>query len=145
MITSTIHILLVEDDDVDAEAIERSFLKHKISNPIRVVQDGRQALAVLRGQSGESPLTRPFLILLDLNMPRMNGIEFLGELRNDPNLRDSIVFVLTTSDADQDKVASYDQNVAGYIVKSRAGGDFIELITMLNGYWRVVEFPPEKP
>ena len=144
MIASTVHILLVEDDQVDAEAIKRSFLEHKVSNPIRVVEDGRQALDVLRGQSGEPPFPRPFLILLDLHMPWMNGIEFLGELRRDPDLRASIVFVLTASDADRDKAACYGHNVVGYIVKSGAGGDFIELATMLSDYWRVVEFPPEK-
>jgi CheY-like chemotaxis protein len=87
---------------------------------------------------------RPYLILLDLNMPRMNGIEFLAELRSDPQLRSSIVFVLTTSNAEEDKVESYGYNVAGYIVKSEVGHRFVNLITMLGHFWRIVEFPVEK-
>ena len=71
----------------------------------------------------------------------MNGIEFLQELRKEPELRDTIVFVLTTSNADQDRAAAYDQNIAGYIVKTEVGSGFMELISMINSYWRVVELP----
>jgi len=137
-----VHILLVEDDDVDAEAIVRAFRKQKIANPIVHVADGIEALAVLRGEDGQERLPHPYLILLDINMPRMNGIEFLQVLRQDKELERSIVFMLTTSNRDEDKLAAYDEQIAGYLLKTRAGEEFADLINMLNSYWRVVEFPP---
>lgn len=140
----TVNILLVEDDEIDAEAIQRAFRKARIANPIEHVTDGVEALDRLLGSEGKSALDRPFLILLDLNMPRMNGIEFLEETRSNELLKDSLVFVLTTSDDDQDKLKAYEQQVAGYIVKSKAGEDFVNLIGMLDHYWRVVEFPPNR-
>ena len=81
------------------------------------------------------------LILLDLNMPRMGGIEFLEELRLDPELSRALVFVMTTSEAEEDRMRAYDRNVAGYILKHRLGQGFIEAVTMLDHFWRVVEFP----
>ena len=135
-------ILLIEDDDVDAEAVQRAFRQQRIANPFHVVPDGVEALLALRGQGTYAPVPRPYLILLDLNMPRMNGIEFLEAIREDPELRRSIVFVLTTSNSDQDKLAAYEQHVAGYIVKSRAGEDFLEVVKLLRTYWRIIEFPP---
>ncbi|TWU51994.1 response regulator [Rubripirellula reticaptiva] len=137
-----LQILLVEDDDIDAEAVKRALMKQRIANPIVVARDGVAALERLRGQDGSEPLQRPFLILLDLNLPRMNGIEFLRELRSDPELQGSIVFVLTTSDADRDKVAAYEQHIAGYIVKSQAGEEFVNVMGIVDLYWRYVEFPP---
>ena len=139
---SAVHILLVEDDAVDAEAIRRAFRRERIANEITVVSDGIAALEALRGENGRDPIPHPYVILLDINMPRMNGIEFLGELRRDPQLKRSIVFVLTTSESDEDKMAAYDQFVAGYILKSRAGHGFVEMTKLLRNYWRVVELPP---
>lgn len=144
MSDSTVTVLLIEDDEIDAEAIQRAFQRARIANPIVNVTDGIDALDKLRGTNGVEPLARPFIILLDLNMPRMNGIEFLEEIRSDELLRHSIVFVLTTSDDDRDKVAAYDKHVAGYMVKSKAGEDFMQLIGLLDHYWRVVEMPPYK-
>lgn len=138
----TVQVLLVDDDDVDAEAIRRAFKKARIANPLYHVPHGMAALARLRGEDGEPPLERPYIVLLDLNMPRMSGLEFLEAIRNSSDLNDSVVFVLTTSDDDRDKVAAYQQNVAGYMVKSKAGEDFINLIGMLDHYWRVIEMPP---
>ncbi len=140
----TVNILLVEDDDVDAEAVKRAFEQHKIGNPMTIVPDGLAALETLRGDGDTPAFPRPYLVLLDLNLPRMNGIEFLEVVRNDPKLKDSVVFVLTTSDDDKDKVAAYEQFVAGYMVKAKVGEDFLRLVEMLDGYWRVVELPPEK-
>jgi len=142
MSDNTVNILLVEDDELDAEAIDRAFKKVRIGNPIHVVRDGLAALEKLRGQGGADPMPHPYLILLDLNLPRMNGIEFLAALRDDEALRDSIVFVLSSSDDDRDKLAAYEKHVAGYVVKSKAGEDFMNLIGMLDHYWRIVEFPP---
>jgi CheY-like chemotaxis protein len=141
MSSQHVHILLVEDDDVDAEAIMRGFQIQKIANPFTVVPDGIEALKLLRGEAGYARLPQPYLILLDINMPRMNGIEFLHHLRQDSGLRQSIVFVLTTSNRDEDIMAAYNEQIAGYLLKSRAGKDFVDLITLLGTYWRVVEFP----
>jgi CheY-like chemotaxis protein len=136
------HILLVDDNKVDVMAVERAFRKQRIANPIHVAEDGVAALEMIRDP--DSPLGRPFLVLLDLNMPRMNGIEFLQAIRADPALKKLIVFVLTTSSRDEDLVASYDHNVAGYILKSEVGEGFVNLISLLDHYWRVVELPPEQ-
>ena len=86
-------------------------------------------------------VTRPSLILLDLNMPRMNGIETLEELRKDRSLSSSVVFVLTTSADDKDMVAAYSKNVAGYIIKKQVRDGFMQVMEMLDHYWRVVELP----
>ncbi|MFK7737476.1 MAG: response regulator [Pirellulaceae bacterium] len=141
---NTVAVLLVEDDDIDAESVARAFKKQRIANPITRAHNGLQALEILRGSENHPKLSRPYLILLDLNMPKMSGLEFLEEVRNDASLRDSIVFVLTTSDADRDKLMAYEKNVAGYIVKSRVGEDFVNLVNVIDHYWRYVEFPPEK-
>jgi CheY-like chemotaxis protein len=81
------------------------------------------------------------LILLDLNMPRMGGLEFLAELRSDPELRRSIVFVMTTSAAEEDRFRAYDSHVSGYVLKHGPASSFIDALTMLEHYWRVIEFP----
>jgi CheY-like chemotaxis protein len=134
-------VLLIEDNTIDQEAIQRAFKQHRIGNRIVPANDGVEALAVLRGDGGREPLPRPYLVLLDLNLPRMNGIEVLRELRADPVLHDSIVFVLTTSKRDEDRVASYQLNVAGYLHKSDVGAGFVRLIGLLDHYWKIVEFP----
>lgn len=137
----TVTVLLVDDDDVDVKAVRRAFRKAKIANPMQVARDGVEALAILRGLEGHTALARPYIIILDLNMPRMDGREFLTELRKDPNLHDAVVFVLTTSQADEDRAASYDKNVAGYIVKSDVGEGFLNVTNLLDCYWRVVLLP----
>jgi CheY-like chemotaxis protein len=121
--------------------LRRAFQQLKIVNPLTVARDGIEALEILRGGSDRTPLPRPYLILLDLNMPRMNGIEFLHALRADATLRDAIAFVLTTSRVDEDRIAAYQHNVAGYIVKSDFGNGFLHAVRLLKHYWRVVEFP----
>ncbi len=137
----TVRLLLVEDDDVDAEGVERALRKAGVDNPVERAIGGIEALARLRGKDGKPPLPRPYLILLDLNMPRMDGIAFLDELRADPALSDSVVFVLTTSDADRDKVRAYQAHVAGYMLKSRVGARFVNLVDLLNPYWQYIELP----
>jgi CheY-like chemotaxis protein len=134
-------ILLVDDDKVDAMAIKRSFQELCIENPVIEARNGIEALERLRGQNGYEQVPSPCLILLDLNMPRMDGIEFLGELRRDPSLRRLLVFVMTTSSAEEDRKRAYDQNVAGYVLKSRPGHGFVESIETLQHYWRAIEFP----
>ncbi|MCB0082941.1 MAG: response regulator [Caldilineaceae bacterium] len=137
-----LHILLVEDDDVDVEAVVRAFQKQQLDYSFTIVANGVEALLCLRGDGDRPPLPQPYIILLDLNLPRMNGIEFLHELRCDKNLQNSIVFVLTTSSRQEDKLAAYNKQVAGYIVKTRAGEDFCHMIALLTSYEKVIEFPP---
>lgn len=137
-------ILLVEDNKIDRISIERAFQRKGITNPVVHAGDGLEALEVLRGQNGDPPLEQPYVILLDLNMPRMSGLEFLEELRGDEKLRKSIVFVLTTSEDDRDKAASYDKNVAGYLSKNDAGGDFMNVIQLLDQFQISIHFPPQE-
>ena len=133
-----INILLVEDDDVDVMNVKRAFQTAHITNPLFVAGDGLEALEMLH--AGEVPKQRR-LVLLDLNMPRMNGIEFLRELREDPELSATPVVVLTTSTMDRDKFEAYDLNIAGYLIKPVTFSDFVELMTTLNKYWALVELP----
>ncbi|WP_085902354.1 response regulator [Kiloniella majae] len=137
--TREVTLLLVEDDDIDAASIERSFLKQRIGNSIVRAHDGIEALELLKNGA----ITYPFMILLDLQMPRMNGLEFLTKLREDSELHDTIVFVLTTSKSDQDIVESYHKKVAGYFVKEEAGVNFIDVVHMFENYWRVLHVPTE--
>jgi CheY-like chemotaxis protein len=138
---SELQILLVEDDEVAVMAVERALRQHDLDHRLRVARDGIEGLEVLRGTGGHDRLERPYVILLDLNMPRMSGHEFLEELRSDPELRSSVVFVLTTSDEPEDKMGAYDKFVAGYILKSKSGRDYNALIDMLEPYWDIVELP----
>jgi CheY-like chemotaxis protein len=138
-----ISIVIVDDDDVDVRAVQRGLRQQRIVNPVFVAKDGQQGLDMLRGDSGQTRIPRPSLILLDLNMPRMTGLEFLEELRADPELADNIVFVLTSSDAEQDKIAAYRHHVAGYVVKSEAGVSFLKAVQMVQQYVLCVQFPPD--
>ncbi|AUX37074.1 MULTISPECIES: response regulator [Sorangium] len=133
-----LNILLVEDDEVDVMNVRRAFKRNNISNPLWVAGNGVEALEMLR--SGAIPVERR-LILLDLNMPKMNGIEFLRELRADPDLVATSVVVLTTSNDDRDKVGAFNLNVAGYLLKPVTFLSFVELMAALNKYWRLVELP----
>ena len=133
-----LHILLVEDDQIDQMNVKRAFERNKIMNPLYIAENGIEALAMLR--DGRVPNERR-LILLDLNMPMMNGIEFLKALRADPELDHTPVVVLTTSNDEQDKVNAYDLNVAGYLLKPVTFTSFVELTAALNKYWTLVELP----
>jgi CheY-like chemotaxis protein len=137
-VSDLLNILLVEDDDVDVMNVRRAFRKNNVTNPLYVASDGIEALEKLR--SGEIPKERR-LILLDLNMPRMNGIEFLRELRKDRDLCSTTVVVLTTSKDEHDVFNAYDLNVAGYLVKPVTFADFCERMAALNKYWSLVELP----
>jgi len=136
-----VNILLVEDDDIDVMVIKRAFSKLNINNKLHIAHDGLEALSILRGNVNKAALKAPYMILLDLNMPRMNGFEFLKELRSDPKLNKSIVFVLTTSSSEDDIHKSYSQYIAGYIVKKNFEGSFLKAIEMLKSYWKIIEFP----
>ena len=133
----TVSLLIVDDDDIDATALRRALHKLKLLNPLYRAKDGLEALEILR--NGEIP--GPYIILLDINMPRMNGIEFLEVLRADPELTHAIVFVLTTSKSDEDIIAAYREHVAGYLLKQRMDSDFLQVVGLLDHYWKVIEVP----
>jgi CheY-like chemotaxis protein len=136
-----LHILLVDDDDVDVMNVKRAFKRNNIINPLYVACDGLEALEMLRSDGPDGVPKERRLILLDLNMPRMNGLEFLRELREDPELRYLTVIVLTTSDDERDKVEAYNLNVAGYIIKPVTFLAFVEAMAALNKYWSINELP----
>ncbi|ARV63229.1 two-component system response regulator [Nostocales cyanobacterium HT-58-2] len=138
-----INILLVEDDEVDVMNVKRAFKKVNITNPLFVASNGIEALAMLRGNNNQPPEvpSERRLILLDLNMPKMGGIEFLQKLRSDPQLKATPVVVMTTSNQDKDRVEAYNLNVAGYILKPVTFANFIELMATLNKYWTLCELP----
>lgn len=132
-------ILLVEDDEVDIMNVKRAFKKNNISNPLLVAHNGLEALEIL--QTPQPVVPRPKIVLLDLNMPKMGGIEFLKEIRKDAELNSLSVFVMTTSNEDSDKVDAFNLNVAGYIVKPLSMDRFIAAVSTLNSYWTLCEFP----
>lgn len=135
-----LNILLVDDDDVDVMNVQRAFKKNNTPNPLFIANNGIEALEMLRGDPPAVPDYRR-LILLDLNMPQMGGIEFLREMRADDALRAIPVIVLTTSNEDNDKVEAYQLNVAGYILKPVTFSKFLESMAALNQYWMLCEMP----
>jgi CheY-like chemotaxis protein len=138
---AALNVLLIEDDVVDVMSVRRAFAARQAPFTLTVASDGRQGLARLRGDEGHAPLARPYFVVLDLNLPVMSGLEFLRELRVDPQHRSALVFVLTTSDAETDRSGAYEHNIAGYIVKSSLGHDLGPLVDLLEGYRRLVRFP----
>jgi CheY-like chemotaxis protein len=135
---STIQLIVIDDDEVDVESIVRSLNRNGIFGQITVFHDGQTALRALQGPEGVALRTRPLLILLDLDLPRLSGIEFLDALRRDPQLQSTIVFVLTLSDRQEDKLAAYERQVAGYLLKANLGDDFSLLPRLLRSYCRLV-------
>ena len=133
-----VNILIVEDDLIDVKAFIRAMGKLKVSNPVLHAKDGVEGWEKLQG------MARPNMLILDINMPRMNGLELLRKIRNDKKLHDTIVFMLTTSNADEDKFEAYDLNVAGYMLKSDMGNSFIKAVGLVENYWKVVEFPESR-
>lgn len=131
------NILIVEDDEIDATNIERCFQKINMANPLFKAENGEEALALLE----EKPelVKNPTIILLDLNMPRMNGFDFLEHIRSDDELKNLIVVVLTSSNHDKDVCKSYDYNVAGYMTKPVEMPEFIEKMAAIGKYWSLCE------
>jgi len=132
---SGISILLVEEDDVDAENVVRAFKKNRISNPLYVACNGEEALALLRDKNKP----RPGIILLDLNMPVMSGIEFLQIAKTDDDLKSIPVIVLTTSREECDRVESFRLSVAGYIIKPVEFEKFVDVVKTIDLYWTLSE------
>jgi len=132
-------ILLVEDDRVDVMTVKRALKDIRISNRLNIAGNGEEALDLLRNPENESPC----IVLLDLNMPRMNGIEFLRVVRKDGMLRRTPVIVMTTSKEEQDKVDSFDLGVAGYMFKPIDYQQFLEVVRTIDLYWTLSELPGE--
>lgn len=130
-------VLLVEDDSIDAMTVKRALRELESPNPLHHVTDGEAALEFLRDPANP----RPGLILLDINMPRMNGIEFLDHAKQDPELRTIPVVVLTTSKEDTDRFNSFSKNVAGYMVKPVDYQQFVEVMRRIRDYWMLSESP----
>lgn len=130
-------LLLVEDDRVDVMTIKRAFKEIHVVNPITHVENGEEALAHLREAGNE----KPCLILLDLNMPVMNGIEFLEVIKQDEELKRIPVIVLTTSEEQQDKLNSFNLGVAGYMAKPVDYRQFVEVMRSIDMYWTISEMP----
>ncbi len=138
-----IDILLVEDDPGDVLMTREAFAHHKIRNPLHVAEDGVEALRFLKreGPFGEAP--RPGLILLDLNLPRKDGRELLGEIKQDPRLRTIPVVVLTTSEAEEDILRSYELHANAYVTKPVDFEKFVEVVRKIDDFWvTVVKLPP---
>lgn len=133
--------LIADDDVVDVLAIKRSIKQLEIANSVQVAKDGVEALEILRGDTGHDQNLPPYIVTLDLNMPRMNGHEFLAEVRKDPLLCRVIIFVWSTSEAPDDIHAAYSKNVAGYIVKQQGTDALRRALSMLDNYSRLVVFP----
>ncbi len=143
MSSNAVSILLVEDDRIDEKVFLRALTKAQITNPVAVVRDGAEAWERLSGGDASSVLPRPGVMVLDINMPRMNGIELLRRIRQHPELRSLVVFVLTTSNDDQDKLEAYNLNIAGYMLKSEMGSGCAKAVELLKTYWDVVELPED--
>ena len=130
-------ILLVEDDMVDAMTVKRAFKEIHITNPLIIVENGEEALEYLRNPDNE----KPAIILLDLNMPKMNGIEFLKIAKKDDDLKRIPVVVLTTSKEEQDRMESFNLGVSGYMIKPVGHDQFLEAIKTIHMYWTLSELP----
>jgi CheY-like chemotaxis protein len=128
----TVSILLVDDDDIAREAMIRSLKKNRISIEVVEAEDGFTALLILLGKHPVKTIARPYIVFLDLNMPRMDGFEFLNLIRGNPDLADTVVYVLTTSDAESDLRQAYEKKIAGYMVKSTVGPDFRRLAHLMD-------------
>lgn len=130
-------ILLLEDDRVDAMTVKRALKTIHVNNPVVTVGNGEEGLVWLQDPQNETPC----IILLDLNMPRMNGIEFLNVIKRNANLRTIPVVVLTTSKDELDRARSFDLGVAGYMVKPVDYLQFVEVVRTINLYWTLSELP----
>jgi CheY-like chemotaxis protein len=139
--TRAAKFLIVDDDQISVMAMQRAMRKLRIVNETHVCTDGRQALDFLRAEVDQEGALPPYVVTLDLNMPRMGGLEFLDIVRADPVLGKIVVFVFTTSDIPDDVQHAYAQNVAGYVIKDNPSETLAEALDMLDTYARIVELP----
>jgi CheY-like chemotaxis protein len=141
LIPFAVTILLVEDDDIDAATVARGLAAAKIVNPLVRVRDGVEALDALLGRDGQQKLQPPYLLLVDIRMPRLDGLGLIRDIRRNQTLQRTIIFLLTSSASDRDRNAAYDEHVAGYIVKSNSPEQFLRLARMLEYFLLIVEQP----
>ncbi|MEZ5669495.1 MAG: response regulator [Alphaproteobacteria bacterium] len=137
-------VLLVEDDEVDRMAVRRALREHGIDAQLVEARDGQEALDIISGNSETAPPPAPYFILLDLNMPRVNGIDFLHCLRGEGTAgpaRDAIVFVLTTSQSRSDIQAAYRCGISGYFVKSDYDQSLRSIVELMSAFQTAAEFP----
>lgn len=141
----SVEILLVEDNPGDVRLTQEVFKEGKIRNRLSVVWNGEEALAYLRKEGRFAHASRPDMILLDLNLPRKGGREVLAEIKSDPKLKCIPVVILTTSEAEQDIVESYNQHANCYIVKPVDLDQFIGVVKTIEGFWlQIVRLPPNE-
>jgi len=138
-----LNVLLIDDDDVACESVVRSFKKYDLKMNLVMAHDGLEGLDILRGTHPTKTIHKPLVILLDLNMPRMNGFEFLEVMRSEVDIANNVVFVLTTSADDTDKARAYEQYIAGYMVKAAVGPQFSKLVNLLLEYSSAVSLIDE--
>ena len=136
-----VRFMIVDDDAISVMAMERTMKQLKIANPVEVAKDGVEALAMLRKAISKNGTLPPYILTLDLNMPKMGGLEFLEKIRNEEAFKKLVVFVLTTSDAPSDVASAYERNIAGYIVKEDPTNTFREALAMLKDYSQLVVLP----
>ena len=139
-----VHVVMIDDDEVDVEAVARLITKDVESFAFSAFRDGQEAQAAFCGEFGRRLLADAYLILLDLNMPRMNGFEFLEWLRSHADFRRSLVYVFTTSQALSDLERAYGSFVAGYLTKAHFGSGYMELLPFLNSLRSSISFPPPR-
>lgn len=134
-------ILLAEDDFVDQQSVKRAFKELRITNPLVIVTNGEEALSYLQSKANR----RPCVILLDIKMPKMDGLEFLRVARSDENLRTIPVVLFTSSNEERDRTKGFDLGVSGYVVKPTDFKKFVEAIKAIDVYWTLSELPPGPP
>ena len=139
------NILLVEDSDLDAMILERTLKRLDLPATVVRARDGIEALDILAGTAPGISIESPFLILLDINMPRMNGHDFLSALRANPDTADQIVFMFTTSDNHADIAEAYMHNVSGYFIKPQGAAELKTLLTSLFRFWEICQPPVPSP
>jgi CheY-like chemotaxis protein len=127
-------ILLVEDDQMDVMNVQRELRRQNINVPVLHARNGREALKMLRGEGGEPKINKPSVVMLDINMPRMNGLELLDTLRSDPEFVGLNVFIMTTSDLESDRLRAQELAVSGYIIKPLSFDKFGEGGTSVDGF-----------
>lgn len=127
-------ILLVEDDQMDIMNVQRELRKNNIDVPLHIARNGREALNMLRGEAGQTKIDPPSVVMLDINMPRMNGLELLEQLRSDPEFVSLNVFIMTTSDLDSERLKAQELAVSGYIIKPLSFDSFGEGGTTVDGF-----------
>lgn len=135
-----VHILLVEDDEVDILTFQRALRKLEVQIPVTIAHDGIEAMKILKGEQAGSELRRPFIVLADLNMPRMNGLELLAEIRKDDHLRPTPVFILSTSRHPTDLAIAHRHNVAGYLRKPLSFEEYQHTIRTFTDYLSLCQF-----